>query len=87
MRIYGPSQSKFNVYNNQQQNQMEHKKDIQKEDQLEISNAAKKLQENEQQQTKRASYVDGIKKAVESGEYKINYEQTAKKMIDYWSKQ
>lgn len=87
MKIYGSGRTNFNPYNNQQQKQIEQQKQTKKEDQLEISNAAKKLQESKQQHTKRASYVEGIKKAVQSGEYKINYEKTSQKMIDYWSKQ
>ncbi|WP_337970523.1 flagellar biosynthesis anti-sigma factor FlgM [Virgibacillus salexigens] len=33
----------------------------------------------------REAHVAKIKEAVESREYRINYEKTAEKMMDYWS--
>ncbi|OZU88802.1 flagellar biosynthesis anti-sigma factor FlgM [Virgibacillus indicus] len=86
MKINGPNQTNFNPYKNQIQKQNEVKKEINKKDQIEISSHAKQLQENEKPNAKRAAYVQEIKNAVESGEYKINHEKTAQKMIDFWSK-
>ncbi|MFD1038886.1 flagellar biosynthesis anti-sigma factor FlgM [Virgibacillus byunsanensis] len=87
MKINGPNQTNFNPYKNQIQKQQDYAKDIKKEDQLQISSQAKQLQENEKPEPKRAEYVQDIKKAVESGEYLVNPEKTAQKMISFWSKQ
>ncbi|PAV31013.1 flagellar biosynthesis anti-sigma factor FlgM [Virgibacillus profundi] len=86
MKINGPNQSNFNPYKNQIQKQMDYKKETNKQDQIEISSQAKQLQENEKPNAKRAAYVQDIKNAVDSGEYKINHEKAAQKMIDFWSK-
>lgn len=86
VKIYGTNQSKLNVYNNHIQKQLKEKESIKKEDQIEISNAAKKLQQSKKQPSPRKAYVEEIKQAVQSGEYKVDYEKTAKKMIDFWSK-
>lgn len=66
---------------------MEMKKVGKQQDQLEISSEAMKLQENTKVNAKREAYVQEIKNRVESGQYEINYEKTAQKMIDFWSKQ
>lgn len=65
---------------------MQLKKETSQKDQLEISSQAKQLQESGKAQASRQEFVQDIKNAVESGDYKINYEKTAQKMIDFWSK-
>ncbi|WP_164668079.1 flagellar biosynthesis anti-sigma factor FlgM [Virgibacillus doumboii] len=87
MKINGPNQTNFNPYKNQLQKQMDYSKDVNKKDQLEISNQAKQMLENEKPSAKRASYVQQIKETIDAGEYQINHEKTAQKMIDFWSKQ
>ncbi|WP_096269427.1 flagellar biosynthesis anti-sigma factor FlgM [Paucisalibacillus globulus] len=87
MKVNGPNQTNFNPYKNQIQKQMEMKKVGKQQDQLEISSEAMKLQENTKVNAKREAYVQEIKNRVESGQYEINYEKTAQKMIDFWSKQ
>jgi negative regulator of flagellin synthesis FlgM len=87
MKVNGPNQTNFNSYKNQIQKQIEMKKIGQQQDQLEISSEAMKLQENIKVNAKREAYVQEIKNRVESGQYEINYEKTAHKMIDFWSKQ
>lgn len=87
MKVNGPNQTNFNPYKNQLQKQMEMKKVGKQQDQLEISSEAMKLQENTKVNAKREAYVQEIKNRVESGQYEINYEKTAQKMIDFWSKQ
>lgn len=84
MKIQGPNPY-INTYKNQQQKQAPIKAERQK-DELKISTEAKKLQKNEVQ-LERSKYVAEIKQRVQSGQYKIDYEQTAQKMIDFWSKQ
>ncbi|QKY69944.1 flagellar biosynthesis anti-sigma factor FlgM [Lentibacillus sp. CBA3610] len=87
MKIYGPDQTNFNPYKNQLQKQNDYSKGTDKKDQLEISNQAKEMLENQKTDSTRASHVQQIKDAVDKGDYKINYEKTAQKMIDFWSKQ
>ncbi|GGB55301.1 flagellar biosynthesis anti-sigma factor FlgM [Virgibacillus dakarensis] len=87
MKIHGPNQTNFNPYKNHIQKQAEYKKDRNQSDQLEISKQAKQLQENSQPNAERAKYVQDIKQAVESGEYQVNPEKTAQKMIAFWSKE
>ncbi|WP_156288307.1 flagellar biosynthesis anti-sigma factor FlgM [Oceanobacillus salinisoli] len=85
MKINGPNQTSFNPYKNVLQKQAELKKEVKKQDQVEISSAAKQLQESEKPNEKRAEYVQSIKNLVDSGEYQVNPEKTAKKMIEFWS--
>ncbi|WP_087972567.1 flagellar biosynthesis anti-sigma factor FlgM [Oceanobacillus rekensis] len=85
MKINGPNQTNFNPYKQQIQKQSEVKKDIQK-DQIEISSQAKQLQEKDKISEKRASHVQEIKQAVDSGSYKVNQEKVAQKMLEFWSK-
>lgn len=87
MKIHGPNQTNFNPYKNQIQKQTELKKEVSQQDQLQISKQAKKLQESVNPNAERAAYVQEIKKAVDSGEYQVNPEKTAQKMISFWSKQ
>lgn len=61
-------------------------KDVAKKDHVEISSQAKQLQELEKTNVQREKYVQEIKNAVQSGEYKVNAEETAKKMIDFFTK-
>lgn len=85
MKIQGPNLSKLVAYRSQLQ-QTDQKKKVNREDQLDISHAAKKLQESTKMNTQRAEYVQNIKKAVNSGQYEIDHEKVAQKMIDFWSK-
>ena len=55
-------------------------------DELNISAEAKKLQKNDAYAVERSKYVAEIKKLVQSGEYKVDYDKTAQEMIDFWSK-
>lgn len=85
MKIQGPNLTKLAAYRAQLQ-QADPKKKVSKEDQLNISNAAKQLQESNKTNTQRAEYVQNIKNAVKSGQYEIDHEKVAQKMIDFWSK-
>ncbi|WP_085991346.1 flagellar biosynthesis anti-sigma factor FlgM [Oceanobacillus senegalensis] len=86
MKINGPHHTNFNnPYKRILQEQVEIKKGIKKEDQIEISTEAKQLQENGGLNNKRAEYVQSIKNQIDSGEYQVNPEKVAKKMVDYWS--
>ncbi|MEC5422862.1 flagellar biosynthesis anti-sigma factor FlgM [Virgibacillus sp. C22-A2] len=86
MKIHGPNQTNFNPYKNQVQKQVDHKKEVNKTDQIEISSQAKHLQGKDNPSAKRAEYIQEIKNAVDSGNYKVNPEKTAEKMIEFWKK-
>lgn len=84
MKINGPNHSNMNPYLNQkqipkktptQQNKLQ-------PDQVEISEDALKLQKKDSRQ----AYVNEIKQQVETGEYKPNAQETAKKMVNFWKK-
>ncbi|WP_138419482.1 flagellar biosynthesis anti-sigma factor FlgM [Aquibacillus sediminis] len=87
MKIQGPNHSNFNPYQKQMQKQAEIKKEVNKNDQLQISNEAKKLQQNEKVDPARLERVEQIKQSVESGEYTVDPKQTAKKMLQFWNNQ
>lgn len=84
MKIHGTNRSHINPYYEQQQKVRQSEKK-QTKDQLEISDAAKKLQQNDQIVNTRQSYVQEIKQQIELGEYKIQYDQTSKKLIDFFT--
>lgn len=86
VKINGPHHTNFNPYKNQLKAQENIKKETTSKDQLEISKQAKQLQETEKPDPKRATYVQEIKKAYESGEYQVDLKQTVQKMINFWSK-
>jgi len=84
MKIQG-SNPYVNAYKSQQQKHVP-KKAVQPKDQIKISTEAKKLQQTDIQ-LERSQYIAEIKQRVQSGQYEIDYEKTAQKMIDFWSKQ
>ncbi|MBD1223205.1 flagellar biosynthesis anti-sigma factor FlgM [Virgibacillus halodenitrificans] len=84
MRINGPNNTNMNPYKNHFQKQVDTKTEP-KKDQLEISSKAKEMLEKDKPNAERAAYVQEIKQAVENGEYKVDHEKTARKMIDFWS--
>ncbi|MCG5104028.1 flagellar biosynthesis anti-sigma factor FlgM [Oceanobacillus alkalisoli] len=86
MKINRSNQLNFNPYKQQLQKQTEMKKAAKRSDELQISKEALKLQEKDQPNNKRAEKVQEIKKQIENGEYKMNHEVTAQKMLDFWTK-
>lgn len=84
MKIQGPNPL-INTYRQQQQ-KFKTNKNEQFKDQIKISTEAKKLQENNQIDIERSKYVNEIKQLVQSGEYKVEHDKTAQKMIDFWTK-
>lgn len=83
MKIQGPNPY-INTYRNQQQKHVP-KKSTQQQDEINISAQAKKLQQNKPN-LERSQYVAEVKERVQSGKYKIDYELTAQKMIEFWSR-
>lgn len=86
MKIHGPNHTNFNPYKNHIQKKNDVNKEATQKDQLQISSQAKQLQGNEKPSSERAAYVQEIKNAVESGDYKVNHEKTANKMIAFWNR-
>lgn len=82
MKIQGPNPY-LNVYRTNQRTVMSDKQTNQKDDQLNISNKALRLQKNEQN-VARNEEISKIKNLVQSGEYKVNYEKTAQKLLEFW---
>lgn len=86
LKINGTNHTNLNPYKNLVQKHDVLKKPIQKSDELQISNEAKSMLENHQPSADRIQRINTIKEAVQSGEYEIDFEKTADKMIDYWTK-
>lgn len=86
MKIQRPTQAQLNVYKERVQ-QVDTQKSKKREDKLEISTEAQKLQKGKMNEQQRAQYVNEIKQSYENGTYKVQPEKTAEKMIDFWSKE
>ncbi|ENH98390.1 anti-sigma-28 factor [Gracilibacillus halophilus YIM-C55.5] len=85
MKVHGPNHTNVNPYQKQFQKQHDIKKNTQQqEDQLQISNQAKAMQNKENPLAARQAYVDGIKQQVDHGEFKPDAVETAKKIMNYW---
>lgn len=85
MKIQGPN-SLINIYKNSQNNVVKAKKSVAQQDKIDISFAAKKLQRNEAATSERSKQVSDIKQLVQTGEYKVNHNQTAADMISFFEK-
>lgn len=87
MKIQGPNQSQINPYQKQINKQTDEKKSsTYKPDQLEISKQAKEMQNKQHPQQVRQAFVYEIKQQVESGEYKVDHQATAKKLLEFYQK-
>jgi len=82
MKIQGPNPY-IQLYRQNQRTVKTEKTNKPKDDQLKISNEAIKLQQNEGHLVRREK-VSEIKSLVQSGEYRINYERTAQKLLEFW---
>lgn len=87
MKIQGSNFAKLAAYRTQLQRQTEQSQVKDQKDKINISNEAMQLQKNKEMNQDRAERVQSIKKAFQSGEYEIDTEKTAQKMIDFWSNQ
>lgn len=87
MKIQGPNHSNFNPYQKQIQKQQDVKVDSNQKDQLQISKHAQQLQENTKPDPAREKYVEQIKQAVDAGDYQVDAQKTAKKIVDFWNTQ
>lgn len=86
MKIQGPNLSNINAYKTTFQSRPDVKREEAKQDKVNISNEAKQLQVNTRSTEERRQYIEKIKNSIQTGQYTVNYDKTARKMIDYWSK-
>jgi negative regulator of flagellin synthesis FlgM len=87
MRINHFNSIQNNPYKNQVQN-MKHEK-VQsgyKKDELQISDEAKILLSSSKFELDRAEKISEIKSQVDKGTYKVNINETAKSIINFWQK-
>lgn len=85
MKIQGPNTTNINAYKRQIPKQTEENQTNKVTDKIDISDAAKKLQDTNKTSEKRTEHISDIKKAIQSGQYEVNIERTSDKMIDFWS--
>lgn len=85
MKIHGPNHSSLNPYQKQLHKQAEIQQGVRKKDELQISSHAKQLLENAKPEEERQVRVEKIKQSVQNGDYQIDPQKTAKKMIDFWN--
>lgn len=82
VKIFGNHSVKLNPYTKQIQKQQELKQKLDpKADQLQISDAAKKMQIDNNIHPAREERVEQLKQKVESGQYKVDADAVAKKML------
>ncbi|RKL68327.1 flagellar biosynthesis anti-sigma factor FlgM [Salipaludibacillus neizhouensis] len=75
------------AYQKSQEVQERQKKDhVKKQDQVEISPEAKKLANTPGISADRMERVQEVKEQVNNGTYKVNPEEVAKKLYDFWNK-
>lgn len=86
MKIHGSNQTNFNPYKDHMQKQTKQMKELQKKDQLEISNEAKNLLKDTKPDASRGKYIEELKQSIDADSYRVDYEKTAEKMMDFWSK-
>lgn len=82
--MYGPNSTNFNPYQRQAQHEQKQRKQT-FQDELNISKEAQQLQKTNETEKTRSAHVQQIKKLVDSGEYEVDFDQVAQKMIDFWS--
>lgn len=87
MKVEGPQFNKINPYQkqNQLQQQKLFKQKKKEKDRLHISEEAHLLQQKDRIETNRAEKLNQIKEAIHSGNYRIDPQKIAHRMIDFWS--
>lgn len=71
---------------NQEVQELQKQDQVKKQDQVEISSEAKKMAKSSEISTDRMELVQEVKQQVNSGTYKVNHEEVAKKLYDFWNK-
>ncbi|MFC0525408.1 flagellar biosynthesis anti-sigma factor FlgM [Pontibacillus salicampi] len=85
MKINGPNHSNLNPYRKNIQKQQDMPKSHTQSDKLEISNQAKQLQENNKSLEARQKRVEDLKNQVQSGNYHVDAQKSAKSIIKFWT--
>lgn len=86
MKIQRPNQSQLNIYTNQLQKQQQNRGKVNKQDQIQISEEAILLQKETKVNENRLNRIENIKNKIATGQYEIDFDKTASKMIEFWSK-
>ncbi|GAA0484870.1 hypothetical protein GCM10008986_07630 [Salinibacillus aidingensis] len=86
MKINGSNSTHLNPYQKQYQKQQQATNQAKPAaDKLEISSQAQNMLKGNEVKEARQKQVQQIKHDVQTGNYKINYQETAQKMIDFWT--
>ena len=87
MKVHGSHQVNVNPYQQQLKKQHDAKQAGKKiNDQLQISDAAKKMQESDGVHASREAKVNRIKQDVETGNYQVSPDQTAQSILNFLRK-
>ncbi|WP_159462154.1 flagellar biosynthesis anti-sigma factor FlgM [Halobacillus sp. Marseille-P3879] len=86
MKIQGTNHTNLNPY----QKQFNQQKDVknnskQQQDKVEISEHGKALQDSGKKSEDRQQYINEIKAQVDNGNYKVDSQQTAKNLVDFFT--
>ncbi|WP_102026684.1 flagellar biosynthesis anti-sigma factor FlgM [Salirhabdus sp. Marseille-P4669] len=84
MKIQGSNFNNINPYQKQIQKQAAIQQGN-RTDKVEISSKAQELLKGNPVEEARKTRVEQLKQDVQSGNYKVNYEETAKKMIAFYT--
>ncbi|MET3682996.1 negative regulator of flagellin synthesis FlgM [Alkalibacillus flavidus] len=83
MKINPTNQTHLSPYQKQMQQQQPAKQPNAQSDKVEISNRAKAMQDNGIQKA-RDEHVQQVKQQVQDGEYNVDLNQTASKMVSFF---
>jgi negative regulator of flagellin synthesis FlgM len=86
MKINGSNFNNLNPYQKQMHKQASLQKGNSAEDKIEISSKAQELLKGNPIEEARKQKVEQLKNDIQNGDYQVNYEQTARKMVDFWTK-
>ncbi|MDQ0254526.1 negative regulator of flagellin synthesis FlgM [Evansella vedderi] len=76
-----------NAYRKQQEVNVQKTSSIsQKRDQVQISSAAKKMQQSTQISAERQEKLNQIKEKIDSGTYEVKPKEVARKFYEFWDK-
>ena len=80
-----PMQS-VNAYRKQQEVNTAKQPDMtRKQDDVQISSEAKKMQQSSQLNLDRQEKIQQLKEKIENGTYEVNAQETARKFYDFWN--
>lgn len=74
-----------NIYRKQVEKQQAKNDVAKKQDKIEISTEAKLMQQDTKIEVERKQKVEALKEKVQSGEYKVNTQEVAKKLYEFWN--